>query len=100
MFKFDDTFQPEQNCLELIDGTQTRSIALKKNDADVCVPTTQIWKLCNADTEKTLYITVYLQDLITIKMAMTNRAIVILKEIHNKLIRKNTIRFESEHFRE
>ena len=87
---FDDSF----HFIELADGTKTNKVALKRGDAEICLVNANANGNMESVTLKgALFIPSYLQDILSVKSSMANRAAITFKKNKNELIHKNGTKF-------
>ena len=84
---FDDSFQPDNHFIEMVDGTKTNGVALKRSNDEICLMnangTMESFTLKGA-----LFIPSYPQDIFSVKSATVNGATITFKKNKNELIRK------------
>ena len=88
----DDPFQPDNHFIELVDGTKTNGVALKRGDAEICLVNAN-GNMESVTLKGALLIPSYPQDIFSIKSATANGAAITFKKNKNELIHKNGTKF-------
>ena len=93
--KFDETFNPNANYMELADGTRMNNVALKRGDAEMCLLDRE-GRCSKVTLKKALFIPSYPQSIFSVKAATTNGATVTFQEGWDELIHKDCTVFPIE----
>ena len=82
---FNDSFQPDNHCIELADGTRTKGVALKRGDAEICL-IDMGGNHVAVSLKGALNKPFYPQNVLSVMSATANEATIAFKKNENELV--------------